>query len=220
MTWMTRADKPDRKVDVFALLGCGVRGLPHIMVDSVRVLEALGVSFVAGAGQQYCCGNPYRPDRLDAADRLPANSIDRMTAWGATQIAHWCTACQITFGAWSRDSEETWSGGQVMPMTPRGAPQDHVENVHMHTLIERRLRELGDAVPWKKTLKRRGLVEGHPDVTEGHDVAMTTGAQMLALVPGVEVLGYVQAPAIFKRGPKANCNSLLADLTVHDVQRL
>ena len=51
MTWMTRADKPDRKVDVFALLGCGVRGLPHIMVDSVRVLEALGVSFVAGAGQ-------------------------------------------------------------------------------------------------------------------------------------------------------------------------
>ena len=220
VTWMTKADTPDRRVDVFLLLGCGVRGLPHIMVDSVRVLEALGVSFVAGAGQQYCCGNPYRPDRLDAADRLTAASMDRMTAWGVREIAHWCTACELTFGAWSRDSTEVWSGGQTMPMEPRGAPQDHIKNVHIHDLIERRLRELGDRVPWKNVQKRRVLVEGHPELTEVHDVAMTTGARMLSLVPGVEVLGYVEAPRRFKRGAKGNCNSLLQDMSVHDVQRV
>jgi Fe-S oxidoreductase len=199
MRWMTQNVTPDRKVDVFLLLGCGARGLPHIFLDSVSVLEALGVSFVAAAGQQFCCGNPYRPDRLDAADRLTANSIDRMTAWGASTIVHWCTACQVTFGAWSRNSEEVWSGGEVMPMRPRGAPADDVENVHIHSFIERRLLELGDRVPWKRTAPRRVLVEGHPELTEVHDAAMTTGAKMLSLVPGVEVLGYVKAPEAFAR---------------------
>jgi Fe-S oxidoreductase len=219
ISWMTHNVPPDRSVDVFLLLGCGARGLPHILLDSVAVLEALGVRFVAGAGQQFCCGNPYRPDRLDAADRLTANSIDRMTAWGASTIVHWCTACQLTFGAWSRNSEEVWSGGTVMPMQPRGAVQDGVENVHIHTFIERRLRELGDRVPWKNTPHRRVLVEGHPELTEVHDVAMTTGAKMLSLVPGVEVLGYVKAPEAFGR-PGSNCSNALADLTFHDVQRI
>ena len=219
MRWMTHNVPPDRSVDVFLLLGCGARGLPHILLDSVALLEALGVRFVAGAGQQFCCGNPYRPDRLDAADRLTANSIDRMTAWGASTIVHWCTACQLTFGAWSRNSDEVWSGGTVMPMQPRGAVQDGVENVHIHTFIERRLRELGDHVPWKKTPQRRVLVEGHPELTEVHDVAMTTGAKMLSLVPGVEVLGYAKAPEAFAR-PGSNCSNALADLTLHDVQRI
>jgi Fe-S oxidoreductase len=219
MRWMTRNVPPDRSVDVFLLLGCGARGLPHILLDSVAVMEALDVRFVAGAGQQFCCGNPYRPDRLDAADRLTANSIDRMTAWGASTIVHWCTACQLTFGAWARNSEEVWSGGTVMPMQPRGAVQDGVENVHIHTFIERRLRELGDRVPWKNTPRRRVLVEGHPELTEVHDVAMTTGAQMLSLVPGVEVLGYAKAPEAFGR-PGSNCSNALADLTLHDVQRI
>ena len=217
--WMTRSVAPDRSVDVFLLLGCGARGLPHIFLDSVAVLEALGVRFVAGAGPQFCCGNPYRPDRLDAADRLTANSIDRMTAWGASTIVHWCTACQLTFGAWSRNSDEVWSGGTVMPMRARGAAQDDVENVHIHTFIERRLRELGDRVPWKNTPRRRVLVEGHPELTEVHDVAMTTGAKMLSLVPGVEVLGYVKAPESFAR-PGSKCSNALADLTVHDVRRI
>ena len=220
MNWMTTAVEPDRRVEAFLLLGCGARGLPHILKDSVAVLEALGVSFVAGAGQQYCCGNPYRPDRLDAADRLAAASIDRMTAWGASTLVHWCTACQLTFDAWSHDRDRVWTGGVPnVPMRPRGAPQDHVENVHIHTFIERRLRELGDRVPWKKSLRRRVLVEGHPDLTEVHDVAMTTGAQMLSLVPGVEVLGYVDPPTVFTR-PGSNCSNLLKDLTVHDVQRI
>jgi hypothetical protein len=219
LTWMTRAATPDRHVDVFLLLGCGARQLPHIQQDSVAVLEALGVCFVAGAGQQFCCGNPYRPDRIDAADRLSASSMDRMTAWGARTIVHWCTACQLTFSAWSAGAEEVRTGGRPVPMRPRNAPQDAVENLHIHTFIERRLRELGDSVPWKKTVKRRVLVEGHPDLSDVHDVAMTTGGSMLSLVPGVEVLGYVQPPKTFVSAG-SNCNNSLAELSVHDVQKI
>src|SRR6185436_14269049 len=135
-------------------------------------------------------------------------------------LVHWCTACQLTFSACSSDSTTLWTGGLPdVAMRPRGAPQDHIDNVHIHTFIERRLRELGDRVPWKKTVPRRVLVEGHPELTAVHDVAMTTGAQMLALVPGVEVLGYVDAPRAFTR-PGSNCSNALTDLTVHDVQRI
>jgi Fe-S oxidoreductase len=219
LTWMTRATTPDREVDVFLLLGCGARSLPHIQQDSVAVLKALGVQFVAGAGQQFCCGNPYRPDRIDAADRLAASSMDRMTAWGARTIVHWCTACQLTFSAWSAGASEVLTGGRSVPMKPRNAPQDAVENIHVHTFIERRLRELGDRVPWKKTVKRRVLVEGHPEISSVHDVAMSSGGRMLSLVPGVEVLGYVQPPKTFVRAG-SNCTNTLAELDVHDVQKI
>jgi hypothetical protein len=217
--WLTQAREPDRTVDVFLLLGCGARGIPHIFLDSVAVFEALGIRFVAGAGQQFCCGNPYRPDRTDAADRIAAHSIDRMTSWGAKALVHWCTACHITFTAWSGGADQVWTGGQVAPMQARKAPQDSVENFHVHDFIERRLRQLGDRVPWKKTLRRRVLVEGHPELTDIHDAAMTSGGRMLSLVPGVEVLGYVEAPKRFAR-PGGNCNSALTELDVHDVQKI
>ena len=80
-----------------------------------------------------------------------------MTAWGASTLVHWCTACQLTFSAWSSDSETLWTGGRPdVPMRPRGAPQDHVDNVHIHTFIERRLRDphLGEA-PFRSMLARR-----------------------------------------------------------------
>jgi hypothetical protein len=219
MRWMIQAREPDRSVDVFVLLGCGARALPHLFFDTVAVLEALGVSFVAGAGQQFCCGNPYRPDRIEAADRLAATSIDRMTSWGANTLVHWCTACQLTFTAWSRGEERVWTGGRFAPMQARKAAQDAVENVHVHAFIEQRLRELGDRVPWKKTVPRRVLVEGHPELSEIHDAAMTSGGRMLSLVPGVEIIGYVKPPGEFAR-PGSNCSQTLAQLDVHDVQRI
>jgi hypothetical protein len=219
LRWMTQAREPDRKVDVFVLLGCGARPLPHLFSDTVAVLDSLGVSFVAGAGQQFCCGNPYRPDRIEAADRLAATSIDRMTSWGAKTVVHWCTACQLTFSAWSEGDAQVWTGGQFVPMRARNAAHDAVENVHVHAFIEQRLRDLGDRVPWKKTVRRRVLVEGHPELSDIHDAAMTSGGRMLALVPGVEVLGYVKSPREFMR-PGSNCSNALADLDVHDVQRI
>lgn len=218
ISWITRAAEPDKEVDAFLLLGCGVRGIPHLMRDSVAVLDALGVRAVAAAGPQFCCGNPYRPDRLDAADRLTASSMDRMTAWGATTIAHWCTACQLTYGAWSRGDEMLWTGSGTVPLATRG-PQD-IENIHIHTFIERRLRELGDRVPWKRELRRRVLVEGHPELTEVHDVARSSAARILAMVPGIEVLGWAVAPQRFKSDERSNCNSALAGLSVHDVQQI
>lgn len=219
ITWMRDKRRPDHQVEYFLNLGCGVQGLPHIMLDSISVLEALGVSFAAGGGRSYCCGNPYRSEELDAANRLTAASSGRMLAWGARTVVHWCTACQLTFGAWGRGADEVWSGGDVWPLAPGQDKGDRYENVHIHEMIANRLAELGDKVQWKKNLNRRVLVEGHPDITDVHDAARTSGARMLAQVPGVEVLGYVDPPSYFKRGPKSNCTNALTDMTEEDITR-
>jgi hypothetical protein len=50
MNWMTTAREPDRSVDVFLLLGCGARGLPHILRDSVGRARGAGRELRRGRG--------------------------------------------------------------------------------------------------------------------------------------------------------------------------
>ena len=220
ITWLTTKQRPDHDVEYFLSLGCGVQGLPHLMLDSVAVLEALGVSFVAGGGRAYCCGNPYRGGerRLDAADRLTEASVDRMLAWGAGTVLHWCTACELTFGAWGRAADVVQSGITTVPLAPDREKGQRFENVHIHEFLAARLQEMGERVPWKREVRARVLVEGHPDLSAIHDHARTAGARMLAQVPGVEVIGYVDPPAFFRR-PGGNCQNALTEMTAVDVRR-
>jgi hypothetical protein len=219
-TWLTRKAEPDRQVEKFLSLGCGVQGIPHLMLDSVAVLEALGVSFVAGGGRQFCCGNPYRADvtNFDSADRLTAASVDRMLAWGSAEVVHWCTACQLTFGAWARGEDEISSRGGTYPLRTRKGPSNAFGNVHVHEFLVRRIRELGAAVPWKKEVRARVLIEGHPDLSAVHDVARSSGAELLSLIPGVEVIGYVDPPSYFHEADRM-CTRALTEMTAEDVKR-
>ena len=221
VSWIRERRTPDRAVEAFLSLGCGVQALPHIMQDSVAVLDALGVSFAAGGGRQFCCGNPYRGDgSLEAADRLTEASVERMLAWGAKTVVHWCTACEITFGAWSRGDATVWTGGVHRPLgAPARSEGEAFANVQIHTFLAERIRVLGDRVPWKKEIRARVLVEGHPELTDVHNVARSGTAQLLALVPGVEVLGYVDPPATFFP-PGRNCTNALTEMTETDVRTM
>ncbi|MBM4420898.1 MAG: hypothetical protein FJ034_04820 [Chloroflexi bacterium] len=225
VTWLReRYVAPDRTVEVFLSLGCGVQGLPHVMQDSVSVLEALGVSFAAGGGRQFCCANPYRgtasvPGLPDQADRLTAASVDRMLAWGARSVVHWCTACQITFGAWSRGEQTVWTGSGVQPLaSPPRESGEAFGNINIYEFLADRLRAMGSAVPWKRGFSARILVEGHPELTATHDGARSSLANLLALIPGVEVVSYVDPPARFYSKGR-NCTNLLTELTSEDVAR-
>jgi hypothetical protein len=87
-----------------------------------------------------------------------------------------CTQCVNTFGDVER--RERLHGG-----TPP-------ENIQMHTLIERTLLALGDAFPWKRSIRARVLVL-RQDISPVHRDASDTVARWLALVPGVEVVSFV-----------------------------
>jgi len=182
-TWMERNTTPDREVEVFVNLSCGAQHSPHILVDTVAALRALDVSFAAGAGTLFCCGTQYRANRhTKQAEQMRSASVRRSVAWGAKKTVHMCTQCQNTFG-------ET-----EVRLRARG--EDVPENQQLHTFVEHLLLERGDRVPWKKRVDARVLIL-RQDISPVHSGASDTVARWLGLVPGVTVVGAVDAE-IFK----------------------
>lgn len=177
-TWFERRPAPDHKVDAFVNLSCGTQWSPHLLLDTVAVLNKLGVSFVAAAGAVACCGKPFiNVGRDDTADRLAEHRIRRSVGWGARVHVNWCTACQIT-------------------TTTRAARRFHIDGVRhpvrevqVLSFLAERVRELGDDMPWEQPVHRRVLAEGHPSLTPVLRDAQTAAADLLALIPGVEVVG-------------------------------
>jgi len=184
LTWMEKQKAPDRSVDVFVNMSCGTQLAPHVTLDIVGVLRALDVDFVAGAGRQFCCGKIYRTrTRVPAGEKMSQSSIDRFTGWGARTAVHGCHSCQIVYSDYVDRVESAAGPG--------------FRNAHLSTFLEERLRELGDRVPWKHEVRRRVLVEGHgPEVSPVHDAATKASARILAMVPGVEVVGVVEPPSV------------------------
>jgi hypothetical protein len=176
-TWSERNVVPDRQVDVFVNMSCGPQHSPHLILDTVSVLRALGLRVAASAGRLSCCGQYLRHyGDLAASERMNAASLARGVAWGAKTFAHMCTNCQNTYEMFARRE--------------RLLGNERPENKQMYTLIEETLRGLRDLVPWRRPVPAKVLVlamHAFPVHTE----ASETCARVLAMVPGVEVLGCV-----------------------------
>ncbi|MGH9245974.1 MAG: heterodisulfide reductase-related iron-sulfur binding cluster [Acidimicrobiales bacterium] len=179
LTWFERQPGLDHRVDVFMNMSCGTQNTPHLLLDTVSVLDTLGVSFVAAAGTAACCGKPFRSNgRTDLGERMSVAHRDRSRAWGAQVHVNWCTACQVTSTVAAARRELV--DGVEHP----------VREVQVLTFLDERIRELGDRVPWKKEVRRRVLAEGHAAWSPVHREAHEAVARLLALVPGVEVVGF------------------------------
>lgn len=169
----------DHDVDVYVNMSCGTQRSPHLLLDTVRVLEALGVSFVAGAGPgAACCGKPIaRNSTPEAFERHRTSRIERSQAWGASVHVNWCGGCQQTATAAAARHELTGQG--VHP----------VREVQLIPFLEERVRVLGDKAPWKKDVRRRVLAEGHSGQSNVHYGSQLLIPKLLSMVPGVEVAG-------------------------------
>jgi transcriptional regulator with XRE-family HTH domain len=175
-TWIERNVIPDRAVDVFVNMSCGPQHTPHLILDTIGVLRALGVNFAAGAGRLFCCGTYYRHYQdIQHAERMRAASVARTVAWGAGLTAHMCTNCQNTFS--------------MIERRERLLGKDVPGNVQMYTLLERRLHELGEHVPWERSVSAKVLVLPAGD-SPVHVEATETCARVLQLIPGIEVVGF------------------------------
>jgi hypothetical protein len=185
MTWVQRYSKPEDSAEVVLNLSCGVQTTPHVMLIQVALFEALGIDFVALAGQAYCCGRTFqRFGRADVGDRMATTSIRRFSSWQPTTNVQSCGSCLIEFDYQvAKIAEETGD-----------AP---FEVVHVTRFLLDTLRRLGDDVPWVAPVPRRVLLhaegaEVHPTKEEARRAIIDT----LALVPGVECVGLVDNPSL------------------------
>ncbi|HEU5473328.1 MAG TPA: helix-turn-helix transcriptional regulator [Actinophytocola sp.] len=177
LTWFDRRPRSAPGADVYVNMSCSVQVTPHLLLDTVSVLDALGVRFVAAAGPAAaCCGKPFGSiGRPAVAERLRLTRLERSLGWGATVHVNWCTACQQTTTAAA--ARRLMTDGVRHP----------VREVQVITFLEERVRELGDAMPWRKRVRRRVLAESH-SWSPVHLQAQTAMARLLAMVPGVEVV--------------------------------
>jgi Fe-S oxidoreductase len=182
VSWFERQPGPDHHVDVFMNLSCGTQAAPHLLLDTVSVLERLDVSFVAAAGPAACCGKPFsNVNRPETAERVNRARIDRSLGWGARVHVNWCIACQMTSSAAA--ARRLHADGERHP----------IREVQILTYLEERIRELGDRMPWKGRVSRRVLVNGHSAMFgSAHKAAHEAAARLLDLVPGVEVVGLTE----------------------------
>jgi hypothetical protein len=179
LNFYDRQPGPGHEAEVYVNMSCGTQRSPHLLQDTVSVLGALGISFVAAAGPGAgCCGKPlFRTGDDVAFARHRKDRIDRSRAWGATVHVNWCGACQQTSTAVAARLE--LAEGVVHP----------VREIQLLPFLEERVRALGDEVPWKKQVRRRVLAEGHPGMSNVHADSQQVIPKLLAMVPGVEVTG-------------------------------
>ena len=178
--WTEQHGGDDAKVDVLLNFGCNARQTPHLMREAVAVFETLGIDFAAVAGQQFCCGKPYSNNGLkDAAKGVVDASVRRMATYHPDRAIQWCSACEMQFQ------------DVVIPEIGIRFQSDGLAAF----LIEK-LDSLGARAPWKKRLANKVVVHGHLGehrVRDGHPpIAM----ELLARIPGVEVIGFAKTQAL------------------------
>jgi hypothetical protein len=179
MKWLERNVAPDRTVDVFVNMSCGTQDVPHLNLNTAAILETLGISFVAAAGRITCCGTYYRnTGNPDAGYRMRDAAVARRVAWGAKTTVHWCTSCEQTFTEGTRRAE------LLTPEAPR------MRDVQLLTYLDEMLRERAGRIPWKKRVDARVLVN-RVDIGPTIRIATDRAAELLARIPGVEVVGFM-----------------------------
>lgn len=179
LTYFDHDPGPDHDAEVYVNLSCGTQRSPHLLLDTVSVLQTLGVKFVAAAGPTAgCCGKPqlmYREG--DVYDRFRASRLARSRAWGVTTHVNWCGACQQTSGAVA--AKHQLAEGIEHP----------VRELQLIPFLEERVRELGDQVPWQHEVPRRVMAEGHPGMGNVHFGSQQSILRLMSMIPGVEPVG-------------------------------
>jgi transcriptional regulator with XRE-family HTH domain len=197
MAWIEKAVEPDDQCEVFVNLSCSTQENPVLMLDTIAVLRKLGISFAAGAGSDFCCGGYFRAlGHVRSGEHMVEKNEGPALARGASTHVHWCTQCINNYTATA--NRRVASGGEGTQLRHMG----------ILDFLAERLEQLGDDVPWVRSVDRKVVVHGHD---ESYVTARTTLnlARVLEQVPGVQVLGrlervfmdnYCFYDALFSRG--------------------
>jgi len=91
ITWLESRPPKGARADVLVNLSCSVQISPHLTLDTVAVLDALGVSHLTQSGANACCGKPYLTSGRHAiGERVTEAMLERANEIGADTHVNWC----------------------------------------------------------------------------------------------------------------------------------
>jgi Fe-S oxidoreductase len=91
---------PARQVPVVFYLGCNALRTPHLLFNSMAVLDALDVDYEVVGGPSSCCGviATKWEGNADTGERVTSNTIDRFEGFRPEKVLNWCPTCQLHLG--------------------------------------------------------------------------------------------------------------------------
>ncbi|MBV8188193.1 MAG: (Fe-S)-binding protein [Alphaproteobacteria bacterium] len=95
-----------RTTDVLFYTGCNVLRTPHIVLNVMDILDALGLDFDVVGGTAHCCGvYQFQEADLPTYERVGHRTFQRFGRSGASQVLTWCPTCTKNFDELEKDVE-------------------------------------------------------------------------------------------------------------------
>jgi len=87
---------PQAQADVIFYVGCNVLSTPHIILNVMELLGALGVDYRVAGGVGYCCGViHFVGGELDSAGKVTAGLFSKLAAFRPQRVLTWCPTCEL-----------------------------------------------------------------------------------------------------------------------------
>ena len=89
-----------RDASVVFYLGCNALRTPHLLFNSMAVLDALGIDYEVVGGPSSCCGviATKWQGSIATGDRMTGNTISRFAGFNPDTVVNWCPTCQLHLG--------------------------------------------------------------------------------------------------------------------------
>jgi Fe-S oxidoreductase len=160
---------PDGPVDVVFHASCNLLRTPHIALNVMQILDAIGTSYVALGGARHCCGSPQLELRDGGRDpsTLTRTTLARFAAYEPAKVLSWCPSCLLIFG-------ESLAG--IDPSV------EHIRHEHVVDHLAERVEQWR---PLVRPLERRVAVHLHPSAQRR---TSENALAVLRALPGVTVV--------------------------------
>lgn len=159
-----------REAPVLFYVGCNPIRTPHLLFNTMFVLDAIGIDYEVVGGPGACCGIIQQKweGELAAGERVTAGTLRRFEGFKPERVLTWCPSCQIHLG-------ESLAGFRQTSFD-----LDHVTDFLV--AHEMRLR-----ATFVHPVAKRVVLHAHIGLTEiGRNVA-----RLLAAIPGLTLLDTV-----------------------------
>ena len=100
--WMKKPPPDPKPADIVLFTGCAPAATPHIIMETMDILESMHLDFVTLAGGDLCCGMAAMLwGDLQTAQRLGQELVSAIAAFKPKKALFLCGACYITcVGTW------------------------------------------------------------------------------------------------------------------------
>lgn len=92
--WLRKAPANPPQADLVWFAGCNVACMPHLLLETAGILDAMGVEFVGLAGGDLCCGGPATMwGHLELLERFGTDLVSNIAAFRPKTALFSCPSC-------------------------------------------------------------------------------------------------------------------------------